>query len=290
MADAFPLRLGFGAASYWCKASFPETHAARLVHLALERGIRLFDTGYSYGNGLAEERLGRALKGRSEPCFIATKAGSRSSHAGRAVQDFSPAWIRQSAEESLRRLQRERIDLLQLHNPSIAEIDGAADMLAQLKAEGKVARIGVSSFEPAVQQHLIRSGRFDAMMMDFNLLKRPHAACFRDAHAAGMTTLAAMPLANGALSPALLRPSTRNAWYLLRAIKNYRLQLLTLPRYAYLTQVEGWSAAQLALAFVLAEPSVSAALVNTTRESHLAELIDAATRTLPTDLHQRMAA
>lgn len=284
---AFPLRLGFGAASFWCKPSFPEAEATALIHRALERGIRLFDTGPSYGDGLAEERLGRALAGRWDGVTVASKAGSY--YDGHKLQqDFSASALARSVEGSCRRLGREQLDLVQLHNPRLSEIDSALDALNALKARGLVSRIGVSSFDARVQARVVIRGGVQAVMTDYNVMQPAHGAVLRQAAALGWWALAAQPLAGGIVSPSLLKPSVRNAWYLLRGFKNYKLGMLNAPRWMAALQEEGWTAAQLALAWVLAEPAVSAAVFNTTRIAHLDALIDAAERPLPDALRARL--
>lgn len=285
-------RIGFGCASFWCKPVFPQSEAVALVHAAIEAGVRLFDTGDSYGRGLAETRLGAALAGKpTADLLIATKTGTRYDARGRRLKDFSPAWMRQSVEESLRRLRVAQIGLLQLHEPAPHQLtDETFEALAALRQAGKVRAVGVSAFNLAAARRAVESGAADALMVDYNLLRRDRAPLIAQAAAHGMLTLAAQPLINGLASPALLRPGLRNLWYMLRAAKNYRLDVLQLRKLAFLRHQEGWSTAQLAMGYVLAHPQLGAAVFNTTRLAHLHEILAVAERPFPPELLTRIEA
>src|SRR5690625_3000471 len=119
-----------------------------VVKTAIDKGMNFIDTAYSYGNGRSEELIGKALKevGNREEVVIATKAAQREEN-GKRVLDNSPAFLKQSVEESLRRLQTDYIDLFYIHHPdeetNKAEAVGA---LQELKEEGKIRAIGVSNF------------------------------------------------------------------------------------------------------------------------------------------------
>ena len=120
--------LGFGVSGPHGARWFREGKLARLIAQALDGGVRHFDTAPFYGE--AEERLGRALQGRSD-IFISTKTGTR--RAGRRlVKDFSPAGMRADVEGSLLRLKREAVDVIYLHGPAPAEVAPALAALAAL--------------------------------------------------------------------------------------------------------------------------------------------------------------
>jgi len=117
------------------------------VHSALDKGVNWIDTAAVYGLGHSEEVVGRALKGRSNPPYVFTKC-ERIWNEQRQIQKSMKAdSIRREVENSLRRLQVERIDLYQIHWPEPDEqIEEGWTTLAQLKAEGKVRYIGLSNF------------------------------------------------------------------------------------------------------------------------------------------------
>src|SRR5580693_2955334 len=123
----------------------------RVVHAALDAGINFFDTADFYDTGHSEEFLGRALKSRhgasNNPAIIATKFGMKLDDQRHGAR---PEYVRRAAEDSLRRLGVERIDLYQLHQPDpatpIADTLGALDELVRA---GKVREIGCSNFSAA---------------------------------------------------------------------------------------------------------------------------------------------
>ena len=115
-----------------------------VVSAALDAGITFFDTADIYGGTRSEEFLGRALAGRRDRAVIATKFGHEIDGERKGAR---PGYVRRAAEDSLRRLGTDRIDLYQLHRPDpavpIADTLGALDELVK---EGKVVEIGCSNF------------------------------------------------------------------------------------------------------------------------------------------------
>jgi L-galactose dehydrogenase len=123
-----------------------ESHAIAVVHRALDAGVNFFDTSPYYGGGLAERRLGTALRGRRDDVLIGTKAG----RYGRDDFDFSPRRIRESLHHSLKLLQTDHVDVFQLHDVEFVELDGVfADSYAELvrlRDEGKCRYIGMTGY------------------------------------------------------------------------------------------------------------------------------------------------
>lgn len=275
--------IGLGCASWWGRRAFDERQAANLVHAALDRGVTFFDTGAAYSGGEAEPRLGRALKGRDlAAVVIATKAGTF--HDGRRVaRDFRPQAIVASAERSLRNLGLERLPLLQLHGPSIAELDEAMlSALESLKRRGLVGAVGANSFDPAVIEHLIDLPGFDVVMVDYNVLRPERAELIARAAQRGKGVLAGMALAMGHANGQVLRlRAPRDVWYALRALKNHRADVAKGARFGFLGKLDGMTGPQAALAYVLADPNVSCAVVGTTRMAHLIDNLAASGMTLP---------
>src|SRR5579862_1641562 len=118
--------------------------SAATVNAAIEAGINFFDTADIYGTGQSEEFLGRALGRRRDSVLIATKFGLPMDEKRKGAR---PEYVRQAAEDSLRRLGADHIDLYQLHQPDpgvpIADTLGALDDLVRA---GKVREIGCSNF------------------------------------------------------------------------------------------------------------------------------------------------
>lgn len=283
--------IGFGCASWWAKSGFDEREAASLVHAALEFGITLFDTARSYGAGLGEARLGRALAGRDvSHLVVATKAGTYADASGRVRRDFSPAGIRRSVERSLEVLGLETIPLLQLHGPSIAELTPELlSSLAGLKHAGLVRALGVNSFDPALIDHVVGLPEFDAVMVDYNLLRPEREPLIRRAAVAGKGVLAGMPLAMGhvGLKVASLR-GVRNLWYAARGLSRHRAEVARGARLGFLRRLPDLTANQAALGYVLANPDVSAAVIGTTRLAHLREDVAVSGAAFPPELLARI--
>ncbi|WP_427015916.1 aldo/keto reductase [Pseudarthrobacter sp. P1] len=120
--------------------------AAAMVDTALAAGITVIDTANGYAGGTSEEILAPLLRNAPETVLVATKAGMpHPDAAGHAP--LSAAGLRLSLEGSLRRLQRESVDLFYLHQPDRATpLAETMDTLAQLRAEGRISAVGVSNF------------------------------------------------------------------------------------------------------------------------------------------------
>jgi aryl-alcohol dehydrogenase-like predicted oxidoreductase len=275
--------IGFGCASWWGRADFSERAAAALVHQALEGGVTFFDTGASYSKGEAEARLGRALAGRDlGRVIVATKAGT-DFKGGRIVRDFSPDGIEASIARSRERLGLATIPLIQLHGPAQAEI-GAPLMqrLEQLRARGWFRWLGLNSFDASVLAWAAGAPAFEAIMLDYNVLRPERAALVAQAAASGKAVLAGMPLAMGHAGLQVLKlRAPRDFWYAARGLVRHRREVREGARFGFLRRVPGWSAAQAALGWVLADERVACAVAGTTREQHLAELLGVSGRRLP---------
>ncbi|OHB27097.1 MAG: hypothetical protein A2790_00070 [Phenylobacterium sp. RIFCSPHIGHO2_01_FULL_69_31] len=283
--------LGFGCASWWGKPRFEECTAIGLVHEAIDQGVTLFDTGASYSAGEAEPRLGRALKGRDAGrLVIATKAGTYHAGGGRIGRDMSPAAIVASTERSLRNLGLEALGLLQLHGPAIHELnDEMLETLAGLRARGLVRAVGLNSFDPAVMAHAVGLPGIDVIMVDYNVLRPGREPLIARAAAAGKGVLAGMPLAMGHTRPLLARlKGPQDVWYAARALAKHRGELARGRRFRFLHRLPGMSGSQAALAYVLANPGVSAAVFGATRPEHLRENLAASGMLLPADVMARI--
>ena len=279
--------LGFGCASWWGLPAMDERAALGLVHAAIDGGVTLFDTGASYSAGQAEPRLGRALKGRdTSGLVIATKAGTFHAGGGRIGRDMTPAAIAASAERSLRTLGVETLGLLQLHGPASAELtDDLFETLASLKARGLIRAAGLNSFDPAVVEHAIGLSGIDVVMVDYNVLRPEREPLIARAAAAGKGVLAGMPLAMGNTRPLLARlKGPRDLWYAARALVRHRDALARGGRFAVLHRQPDITGSQAALAYVLANGDVSAAVFGATRPAHLRENLAASDLMLSAEL------
>jgi aryl-alcohol dehydrogenase-like predicted oxidoreductase len=178
--------------------------SAAVVDAALEAGINFFDTADVYGAGQSEEFLGRALGRRRSQVILATKFGAKMDEQRDGAK---PAYVRQAAEDSLRRLGTDRIDLYQLHRPDpatpIADTLGALDELVRA---GKVREIGCSNFSAEqlrAAEAAVRPGaaRFVSVQNHYSLLHRePEKEVLPECERLGLAFLPYFPLANGLLT------------------------------------------------------------------------------------------
>ena len=223
-------RAGFGGGGIgqvWGPTS--EREAIASVHRALDLGITFFDVAPSYGDGKAEEALGKALEGRTEPVVVATKVRLRAHE----MADVSGA-VRRSVDTSLRRLRRDSVDVLHVHNRFTAARGEVADSLSaddvlgpvldayrEVQQAGKTRFIGLSAMDHHVpsMHRILERGEYDTVLAYYNLLNRtaqappPDGATLFDngqiiplAKSHDMGVIGIRSHAAGALTDALDRP------------------------------------------------------------------------------------
>ncbi len=153
--DVTVSEVGFGlwtvSTGWWGR--YTDEEAVRLMHVARDFGVTLFDAADTYGNGRSEELIAKAFGGRRDEIVIATKIGydfvnhADARRGQREIpQDFSPEALRRATDAALGRLQTDCIDLLQLHNIRMEQVDDDAvwETLEDLRADGKVRHYGVA--------------------------------------------------------------------------------------------------------------------------------------------------
>jgi len=193
--------VGLGCNNFGPRVDEAGTRA--VVDTALDAGVTLLDTADIYGAHASETFLGRILRGRRDRVVLATKFGM--SRGDAILGGASAAYVRSSVEGSLRRLQTDRIDLYQLHEPRpetpIAETLGALDELVR---EGKVREIGCSNFSAAQLREageVAPGARFACVQNELSLLDRGDLGeGLAEAGRQGLAYLPYYPLANGLLT------------------------------------------------------------------------------------------
>jgi aryl-alcohol dehydrogenase-like predicted oxidoreductase len=215
--------VGFGvwtlATGWWGEKD--DREAVELLRAALDRGITLFDTADSYGNGRGETLLAQAFEGRRDEVVYSTKVGyDWYSHSGPRGQrelphDWTPEFVRRSCERSLERLGTDRIDVYQLHNPRMDAIDSDETfaVLEELKAEGKLRHYGVA-LGPAIgwrEEGLraIETRGIAAVQTVYNLLEQdPGHDLIAAAQRHGIGVMARVPTSSGLLDDNLTLDTT----------------------------------------------------------------------------------
>ncbi|HET7622780.1 MAG TPA: aldo/keto reductase [Gemmatimonadaceae bacterium] len=149
--------------------------SAKVIDAALDNGINFLDTADIYGKTLSEEYVGRALAGRRDQVVIATKVGKPVDDDRRGAR---PEYVKLAAEDSLRRLRTDYIDLYQIHEPDpTVPIEDTIGALNELVREGKVREIGCSNFNAddlrGAEAAVPRGGaRFASVQNEYSLLHR----------------------------------------------------------------------------------------------------------------------
>ncbi len=145
-----------------------------LVRVALQQGINFLDTAFIYGPERSEELVGEVWHDTvaREDVVLATK-GAHQFVDGNVVMNNSPDFLRQSVEDSLKRLKTDYIDLYYIHFPDESTPkDEAVAALAELKKEGKIRAIGVSNFSLEQLKEANKDGHVDVYQGEYNLFKR----------------------------------------------------------------------------------------------------------------------
>ena len=168
--------IGFGCMSL---GTTDIASATQLIQTAVEAGINYFDTADMYDKGANEELLGKVLKPLRNKIILATKVGNQWLPDGSGwTWNPTKGYILQSVEESLRRLQTDRIDLYQLHGGTIDDpIDETIEAFEILKQQGKILHYGISSIRPNVIREYVKRSQIQTVMMQYSLLdRRPEEA------------------------------------------------------------------------------------------------------------------
>ena len=200
--------IGFGSwalGSEW--GEVPEADAMGALHTALDTGVDFFDTADVYGDGRSERYLARLRRERpGEPFLVATKAGRRLPQ--QSVDGYSEANLRSWVERSLRNLEVDCLDLLQLHcpHPGVYYEPAVFEALDRLVDEGKVRHYGVSVEKVEEALKAIEFPGVKTVQIIFNIFRqRPAGLFFREAAARDIGILARVPLASGLLTGKLTR-------------------------------------------------------------------------------------
>ena len=311
--DVTVSEVGFGvwtvSTTWWGLTD--EAAGVRLLQHAYDLGITFFDTADTYGNGLGETILAKALGSVRSHITIGTKfgydfyrhgerrpldaapGGVLSAAEGRRgheelPHDWRPAYVRFALEQSLQRLQTDHVDLYQLHNPRLEAIqrDDLFATLEDLKREGKIRAYG-PALGPAIAERQIEEGAYaiehrhvDAVYIIYNLLEQMLGqSLFPLSRRHRRSLLVRVPHASGLLD-GTVTPETvfsQDDHRFHRVSTEARKQqwqvdgLKKVRQLGFLWQERGRTLGQAALQFILAEPSVASVLPNLYSEALLQE-------------------
>jgi aryl-alcohol dehydrogenase-like predicted oxidoreductase len=239
-----------------------EKESLATIDRALELGINLLDTSDIYGPHTNEVLVGRALKGRRDQIFLATKFGIVRDPADpekRGVNG-SPAYVRSSVEGSLRRLGIETIDLYYQHrvDPK-TPIEETVGTMSRLVEEGKVRFLGLSEASPETLERACKIHPITALQSEYSLWTRdPEPEVLPACRRLGVAFVAYSPLGRGFLTGAFTSPDDFEADDYRRTSprfqgENFARNLELVEKVKQLAATVGVTASQLALAWVLAQ-------------------------------------
>ncbi len=238
---------------------------AGVVNAALAAGINFFDTADIYASGESETFLGRALGKRRSEVLVATKFGMKMDEQR---QGAKPEYVRQAAEDSLRRLGTDHVDLYQLHQPDpkvpIADTLGAME---DLKRAGKVREIGCSNFTAGQMREA--AGHFASIQNQYSLLHRePEKEVLAECVREGVAFLPFFPLASGLLTGKYRlgkRPpagSRGDAGWGPKVYTDKNLE--TVEALIQCAESKGHTLLELAFSWLLAQPAVASVIAGAT--------------------------
>ncbi len=286
--------IGFGAWAIgggdWQFAWGPQddNDSISAIHKALDLGINWIDTAAVYGLGHSEEVVARALKSSSHKPYVFTKCGLVWDEKREVSNDLKK--IRSEAENSLRRLQVESIDLYQMHWPKPdEEIEEAWGVMADLQKEGKVRWIGVSNFSVSQMERALKIAPITSNQPPYSMLNRAiEAEILPFCEKNNIGTISYAPMHSGLLTGAMTKERVANFPQddFRRNAKNYQEPLLSrnLAVAEFIGAIgkrHGVSAGVVAIAWALHHSAITGAIVGGRSAKQVEGVIPSATFRLP---------
>lgn len=267
------------------------------IHAALEQGVTLIDTADMYGPHTNEELVGRAIAGKRDRVFLATKFGivrDASDPSARGING-SPDYVRRAVEGSLKRLGVETIDLYYQHriDPTVP-IEETVGTMADLIKEGKIRHIGLSEAAPETLERAHREHPITALQMEYSLWTRDaEEAILPLCRELGVGFVAYSPLGRGFLSGAIRSPEDFDADDFRRHNprfqgENFDRNLRLVDQVKAMADSKQVPASQLALAWVLTRDPLIVPIFGTKRRRYLQENLGALSVSLSDDELQRL--
>lgn len=291
--DITASEIGFGAwtltAGWW--GDYSDEQASALMNEAFDLGVTFFDTAPTYGkDGRGETAVAKALKSKRDQVVYSTKFGydtemewNPEGHQERP-HNLDRAVIRRSVETSLRRLETDRIDLLQLHNPRLEHLqrDDVWALMEELKTEGKVRTYGIA-LGPAIGWRdegvwALENRHLDALFIIHNLLEQdPGREFISNARSKDVGVMVRVPHSSGLLEGKYTKETTFDANDHRSHRKREWLEtgLRKLEKLTFLTEGRDLTIGQAALRWLLADPLVVTVLPNIYDSAQLAEFVEA---------------
>ncbi len=277
--------LGCMGMSDFYGAGRDEAESVATLHRALELGVSLLDSADMYGPFSNEELIGKAIRGKRDQVFLASKFGILRDPANPALRGVSgrPEYVRSSIEGSLKRLRVDHLDLYYQHriDPQVP-IEETVGAMAALVKEGKVRYLGLSEASAATLERAHAVHPISALQSEYSLWTRDPenngtlAACRR----LGIAFVPYSPLGRGFLTGALTSPEDFAEDDYRRFSprfqgENFARNLLLVEKVKAMAETKGVTPSQLALAWVLAQGDDLIPIPGTKRRTYLEENVGA---------------
>jgi aryl-alcohol dehydrogenase-like predicted oxidoreductase len=270
----------------------------RIIHKALDFGINFIDTADRYSGGESEEIVGKALEGRRDNIVLATKVHGPMGDDPN-MQGNSRRGITRAVEDSLRRLKTDHIDIYQIHRPAPdTDIEETLSALTDLMRAGKIRAIGSSTFPVSeiveAQWVAERRGlaRFRTEQPPYSILDRGiERDMLPTCQRYGMGVMVWSPLSKGMLTGRYRKgqalPDSLRVKYFPRQMSDER-SLDAIEQLIPLAEEAGMSLTHMAMAFVMAHPCVTSAILGPRTMQHLDDLLAGAEVRLSDDVLDRI--
>lgn len=255
------------------------------IHRSLELGVNWIDTAAIYGLGHSEEIVGKAIAGRRDDVFLATKCGRRWNEDGSIYGKLVAKSVRKECEDSLRRLNVDVIDLYQIHWPDPdEEIEEGWSTIADLIREGKVRYGGVSNFKLGQLKRAQKIHPIASLQPPYNMIRRKvesEILPFCADNEIGVVAYSPMMsgLLTGKYDPDSLTDLADDDWrHNSPHFKEpeFSVNVELAERLTPIAERNGLSIAQLSIAWVLRRPEVTSAIVGARRPDQIEETAQAA--------------
>ena len=181
--------------------TFDHSNADKILNNAVDQGINFIDTADVYGMGDSEKAVGRLVKSRSERIYVASKCGRKLNPHNN--ESYTPKALRSFVEDTLRNMQLETLDLIQLHcpPPEVYYRPEIFELFDRLKDEGKIQHLGVSIEKVEEGLKAIEFSNVCSLQLIFNAFRqRPQELLFQQAQEKNVGLIARVPLASGLLT------------------------------------------------------------------------------------------
>lgn len=266
------------------------TEATATLHRALELGVTFFDTADMYGPHSNEQLIGKAIAGKRDRVFLASKFGIVRDTANPALRGVNgrPEYIRTSIDGTLKRLGIDTLDLYYQHriDPQVA-IEETVGAMAELVHQGKVRYLGLSEASAATLERAHKVHPISALQSEYSLWSRDQEenGCLAACQRLGIAFVPYSPLGRGFLTGALKSPDDFSADDYRRTNprfqgENFAKNLDLVKQVQTLAADKGVTAGQLALAWVLAQGDFIIPIPGTKQRKYLEENVAAVSITL----------